>query len=364
MEAVRDRNGPAPASAAARWPKPSPVSQISRFTQRSASFRRLSLSWCHRISLWLAGIASTVLVHADQGWEGHSLNLNWENDAIRRSDRHYTQGSRISYWSADQTAPIWARRASESVPALGFNPQALKFGFELGHEIYTPENLDATELIPDDRPYAGWLYGSASLQRRGGGRINFPTMEEFRLDLGIIGPESQAQETQKVWHSRDPRGWDHQLKTEPGFAFRYNRTHLLRVRIWSGWSIDYLPGFNASAGNIDTHFALESALQLGYNVPNRFEVPGENSRTRTRFGIYAFGKVGGRFVVHNIFLDGNTWQSSHSVDRTPWVADVEAGVTLVVKSFELTASNNYRTREFHGQDRADSFGSATLTFKF
>jgi lipid A 3-O-deacylase len=362
MEAVRDRHGPAPASAAGRRLKPSPGSRISRCIRRSASFSRLGLSWCHRTSLWLAGLASTVILHADQGWEGHSLNLNWENDAIRRSDRHYTQGSRISYWSADQMAPNWARRASESVPAWGFNPEALKFGFELGHEIYTPENLDAAELVSDDRPYAGWLYGSASLQRRGRGRINFPTMEEYRLDLGIIGSESQAEETQKVWHGRDPSGWNHQLKTEAGFAFRYTRTYLIRARLGSGWSIDYLPAFNASAGNVDTHFALESVLQFGCNVPNRFEVPGEKSRTR--FGIYGFGKVGGRFVARNIFLDGNTWRSSHSVDKTAWVGDVEVGITLVLKSVELTASNNYRTREFHGQDRADSFGSATLTFKF
>jgi lipid A 3-O-deacylase len=332
------------------------------FTRPFVNLRRAIRSWCNRTSLWLVAIGSTATMHADQGWEGHSLNLNWENDAIRGSDRHYTQGSRITYWSADQTTPTWARRASETVPALGFDSDALKLGFELGHEIYTPENLNRSEVIRDDRPYAGWLYGSASLQRRGFGRINLPTIEEFRLDLGIIGPESQAEQTQKVWHGRDPRGWDHQLETETGFAFRYNRTHLLRARLSDGWSLDYLPGFDASAGNVDTHFALRSVLQLGFNVPNRFEVPGKKSRTR--FGIYAFGKVAGRFVARNIFLDGNTWRSSHSVDKTPWVADVEAGVTLVLKSIELTASNNYRTREFRGQDHADSFGSATLTFKF
>jgi hypothetical protein len=52
------------------------------------------------------------------------------------------------------------------------------------------------------------------------------------------------------------------------------------------------------------------------------------------------------------------------VDKNLLVGDASAGITVALKWFELTASNNYRTREFEGQDRADSFGSATLSFRF
>jgi hypothetical protein len=248
------------------------------------------------------------------------------------------------------------------LPALGFNAAATKFGIGFGHEIYTPGDLDSSVLITDDQPYAGWLYGTGLLQRRGTGQAGIPTMEQFRIDLGVIGPESKAEETQKVWHGRDPRGWDHQLGTEFGFALRYERSCLFRVRRENRWTADGIPSVDASVGNVDVHLGIGTALRLGYNIPNRFEVP--TQRTPTGWGFFVFGRIGGRMVLHNIFLDGNTWKSSHSVDKNLLVGDASAGITVALKWFELTASNNYRTREFEGQDRADSFGSATLSFRF
>lgn len=299
---------------------------------------------------------------ADQGWEGHSLHLNWENDATRDSDRHYTQGARIRYLSSDTATPGWLQKTSRAIPACGFEISATKFGLEVGQEIYTPEDLEASLPIPNDHPYAGWLYGAMILQRRGPGPAGIPVLEELRLDLGVIGPESLAEDTQKVWHGRDPRGWDNQLETEPGFAFRYERAYLLRARSQTLWTADLIPRGDASLGNVDTHFGLGAMLQLGYNIPNQFEVPG--SKTYKEFGAYLFIGGGGRVVLRNIFLDGNTWRSSESVDREWFVADGSVGVTFVLKAIELTAAHRYRTREFKGQHHADSYGSATVSFKF
>jgi hypothetical protein len=321
--------------------------------------------WTSIARLTLAGFilaAAGSPASGDQGWEGHSLHVTWENDATRGSDRHYTQGSKIRYLSSDSAVPGWLNRLSDHIPAVGLRPEALKFGVEVGQEIYTPENLDAADLIRDDRPYAGWLYGSVSLQRRGAGLADIPVLENLGVDLGIIGPESFAEDTQKVWHGRDPRGWDHQLQTEIGFNLRYDRSYFFRFNRRSSWTFDIIPGVETSLGSVSTYFGSFGLFRAGYNVPDRFDVP--VGRTDKKFGAYAFMRSGGRLVLRNVFLDGNTWRSSHSVDKNYWVGDLSAGVTVVLKSFELTASNNYRTREFHGQDRADSFGSATISFKF
>lgn len=307
-------------------------------------------------------LACRNAIRADQGWEGHSLQLNWENDATRSSDRHYTQGARIRYRSSDTATPGWLLKTSHAIPAWGFEISATKFGFEVGQEIYTPENLDESQPLLDDQPYAGWLYGAMMLQRRGPGPAAIPVLEELRLDLGVIGPESQAEHTQKAWHGRDPSGWHHQLETECGFALRYERAYLLRARSQSQWAADLIPQLDASAGNVDIHFGMGAMTRLGYNIPNHFEAPGK--KTEKKFGAYLFGGCGGRVVLRNMFLDGNTWYSSHSVDKHGMVGDASVGITLVLKAVELTASHRYRTREFEGQDRADSYGSATLSFKF
>lgn len=303
-------------------------------------------------------------VLGDSSANGQRFSLTWENDAIAQSDRHYTQGANISYLSRDDSLPGWFQSLSERVPAIGFEIEAQKYGLALSQEIYTPEELRNANLIPDDRPYAGWLFGSVALQRRGKVSPRWRAMETFRLDLGVIGPESLAEDTQKIWHGLGPQGWDHQLRTEPGAALRYDRRYLFSAgrQKSGGWGYHVIPHLGGSVGNIATLLNAGSAFRLGYNIPNEFEAG--QPRTSSRFGAYVFTGVEGRFVVRNIFLDGNTFRSSHSVDKKPMVGDVKIGITLVLKSVELTASHVFRTREFNDQKSSDSFGSATVTMKF
>jgi hypothetical protein len=69
-------------------------------------------------------------------------------------------------------------------------------------------------------------------------------------------------------------------------------------------------------------------------------------------------------VGRNIFLDGNSFNRSHSVDRIPWVGNFRTGLTVVLKRIELTLSQTFLTREFEEQVSSDSYGSAYLTYKF
>ena len=59
----------------------------------------------------------------------------------------------------------------------------------------------------------------------------------------------------------------------------------------------------------------------------------------------------------NIFLDGNTFRSSPSVDKEPLVADLQAGVSVFSRSgLRLDVSVVHRTQEFEHQGGADNFG--------
>jgi hypothetical protein len=307
-------------------------------------------------------VVGSSMVRADQGWEGSSLQLIWDNDATRSSDRHYTQGGKARYLSSDEGVPRWLEAVSGAFQALGFESRATKFGLEAGQEIYTPENLDAKEVVVDDRPYAGWLYGSFMLQRRGPGPSDIPVMEQCRLDVGVTGPASLAENSQKIWHGRDPQGWDNQLKTEVAFALRYERSYLFRFRAYDNWDLDLIPGLDGSVGTLDIHVGTSVTARIGYNIPNRYEVP--EKRTAKKFGAYFFGSVGGRAVLRNLFLDGNTWKDSHRVDKEALVGTLSSGFGFILKSLELNLSNNYVTHEFQRQNRSDSYGSVSLIWKF
>src|SRR5205823_6501596 len=123
--------------------------------------------------------------------------------------------------------PHWAARFADFLPAMGMRGEVPRMGLELGQNIYTPKNIFTPSMVHSDRPYAGWLYAGVTLQRRGVTRRNTPVLDNFGLDLGALGPDSLAQETQTWWHSLGgwilPQGWHNQLKSEPGLILKYDR---------------------------------------------------------------------------------------------------------------------------------------------
>ena len=314
---------------------------------------------CRRVVLFALFAACSAI--AEQGWEGEIISLRLENDAVAQADRHYTQGSFLSYLSRDNAIPRWTGVVAENLPTFGYSVGATKAGFGVGQEIYTPEDLEASELQVGDRPYAGWLFGRLTLQRRGPLSRRWSVLETFDLDLGIIGPESLAEQTQKEWHGADPRGWDHQLETEPGFALRYERRFQFKpAEDSNGWGVRLIPHVGGSAGNIATYLNAGGTIRFGYNVPDEFSTqPGG-----PKWGVYLLGGLDGRFVLHNIFLDGNTWRDSHSVTKRPFVGDGRVGLGLVFRRLDLSFAQVFRSREFNDQNRSDSFGTVTLAVKF
>src|SRR5947209_2097928 len=173
-------------------------------------------------AFWIV-LGAAARLGADNGWEGRILSLTEENDVTDGTDRHYTQGARISYWSGDDDLPGWLQRFSSWLPGAGMDVQGGKFGFLIGQDIYTPEDLKTAQLISTDRPYAGWLFVNVSLQRRGEMSPTWLALETIGVELGVVGPESGAEAAQVATHSFKPRGWRNQLTTEVGFDLKYER---------------------------------------------------------------------------------------------------------------------------------------------
>ncbi len=77
-----------------------------------------------------------------------------------------------------------------------------------------------------------------------------------------------------------------------------------------------------------------------------------------------FAGFNGRAMARNIFLDGNTFRDSHSVDKKILVGDANIGATIGFDDYRLSYTLNYRTKEFRKQDDPSIFGSLTLTMRF
>jgi lipid A 3-O-deacylase len=326
--------------------------------------------------IFLAGLLlfSTIFpeqIRAEK--QGAVITLTEENDLFVRTDRHYTQGLKYTQMFEDDFVPRPFVRFADLVTPLGLNIQTYKAGFTLGQSMFTPANIDIAAPIPNDRPYGGWLYVGFILQRRGYTPKQRAVVENFELDLGVVGPEALGEEAQTKVHKirgfNLPQGWDNQLATEPGIAFKYTRMYLFRAGD-DQKAIDLIPHWGGSLGNVSTFVNAGATLRVGWHAPQDFGVATIDAPTvqsgaaRHNWGAYLFTGIDGRLVGYNIFLDGNTWQTSQHVDAIPWVADIKFGAAIILKRVELSYTFVVRTKEFRTQNEHDEFGSLSMRYRF
>jgi len=72
-----------------------------------------------------------------------------------------------------------------------------------------------------------------------------------------------------------------------------------------------------------------------------------------------------RALSPDIFLDGNTFTSSHSVEKKNVVGDLQVGAVFSLwGTARLSLTHIIRTREFDEQDALNQFTAFSLSFHF
>lgn len=302
---------------------------------------------------------------------GAIVTFTLENDIFAGHDDGYTNGVRASYVSPEADIPVWIEEMAAFMP---FFPKVghTRWTMALGQSMFAPTDLTLSTLQPNDRPYAGWLYGTIGLIAD-----RDTTLDNLQLTLGMVGPASLAGKTQRLVHrtigDTIPQGWDNQLKNEPGVVLSYeHKWRSLAEFSPFGLGADFTPSVGGSLGNIYTHAAASAMFRIGYDLPSDYgppvirpNLPGSDFFTPSRnLGWYLFTGVEGRAVARNIFLDGNTFRDSPSVDKRVFVGGVQMGVALTYHNTRVAYTHLFRTHEFDGQKDSDQFGALTLSVRF
>jgi hypothetical protein len=183
---------------------------------------------------------------------------------------------------------------------------------------------------------------------------------------------------QNDWHDlrdlSEAQGWESQLHDEPGVVLSYERKWRVPVIGDGSAGVDVIPELGGSLGNIFTYGEAGALLRFGKNLqadygPARIRpaLSGTDYFNADYldgdFGIYGFIGVQGRAVGRNVFLDGNTFEDSPSVDKNIFVGDVQAGVSMFWSSaVRLDFSVVGRSKEFEGQETPDVIGTAQVSF--
>lgn len=335
-----------------------------------------------------------------------------ENDLFTGTDQNYTNGVGFSLVSHDipgrlrtDCLPVPVRLHAQLIQFMnpGFwagsdNPAATQnVVVKFGQSMYTPEDYARTDLITDDRPYAGLLYmGLAWNRRRPVAQTSQEMLDTREITLGVIGPWSLAEQSQNVVHdaigSLRFLGWDHQLRNEPAFQMAMDRKfkdYRGPGAVTPGFSADAIRSVGFRLGNIETSATLGVEGRIGWNLPNDFGSypirPGAENRPpssaslhgqgdaippagRPRPGVHFFGMLEAKAVAWDFSLDGNLFHASHSVTRRPWVGQAAVGISaqgiVAGRGYRLAVMRVYRTREFDEQRTNQAYGSVALSVEF
>ena len=168
------------------------------------------------------------------------------------------------------------------------------------------------------------------------------------------------------------------MDNEPALLLRWGRSWFTPLANDGALDSDLIARVGLSAGNVVTEAGAGVVLRLGSalferDVPQRLQ-PGlsglsarfDSRENRIDWSMFAGAEV--RAVLRNLFLDGNTFKESLSVDREVFVPEGSAGFSLVFGQLSRPAMLSFtfvwRGKEFDGQRKTDKFGSAQISVQF
>ncbi|HEX8222512.1 MAG TPA: lipid A deacylase LpxR family protein [Allosphingosinicella sp.] len=348
-----------------------------------------------KVALALAG----VLLAGGQASAADQIRLYAENDSKlnpfpTRTDRYYTNGLKLEWLRLEEeldgrflpgiSHSDWCRLICGGDALERGKVDA---GFAIGQNMYTPQDILNPAPQPNDRPWAGHLYGSriariSYLQNS----LEAQRQDRIEVSLGIVGPAALAGETQIEFHrligADHPAGWDNQLRNEPILQLRYDVA--LRWPNEDGGHADLIPLVRMNVGNAVTSLEAEITGRIGWNLsgfgvqpivayaPVPHDVaPAESARRpRWRSSGSLFVRGGVKAVAHNIFLDGNSFERNDiRIRRTTLVPEIAAGIELnLIRNVSLSFQFIHRRSEFRRRNGLKAppqeFGSATIAFTF
>jgi hypothetical protein len=146
--------------------------------------------------------------------------------------------------------------------------------------------------------------------------------------------------------------------------------------LFGNLAVDAIPEAGVSVGNILTYGDAGGMVRFGKNLAADYgpahirpSLSGtgwfDSAQLNGDFGWYVFLGTQGRAVARNIFLQGNSFANSPSVDEKPLVADITGGASLLWSSdVRVDFTVTQRSKEFYGQHGTpDRFGGINLSFQ-
>jgi lipid A 3-O-deacylase len=254
-----------------------------------------------------------------------------------------------------------------------------KRGIGFGHLIQTPDDIETSEFIPEDVPYAATL-GVASTWYT----FNDDRLAAFQFYVGMIGPAAAGREVQKFAHNdmgwgEDPLGWRHQLDNEPLININYRYDYkLARFGNWGGprgFRGDLSVSGQAALGNYFTLADVMFNFRCGWQLPRGFaHIPDVIGRgvitdptpdvpTDVWRGYFSLA-TRGTAIAYSVLFDGNTFEDSHSIDYDNYVGNLIIGLHFGKGAFSMHYNLYLATTPTDTEKSDLTWGNVTMEYRF
>ena len=321
-----------------------------------------------RRALTLAVCLLPIWVPAPAAAQVRAYQLTSDNDAYNfwipmdvRPDYEYSNGLRLAVEM--EGAALWKGLSSTLAPCAAGTVQAdaeagcASTTWEVGHRLYGPRK-DSYEPVNGQRPYAGWLYAAAT-----GRVVDGRTRHTVALEAGVTGDPSLGERVMEAYHDIagfwEPVGWRHQLAFEPAMAMRYEvEQRVAEGRIGGVRAADVVGEAGASAGNLRTGMHAGARARAGYRLAHPWA-----ARAQRGVSAYALAGARGEVVVHDLFLDGNTFGGDSRVSRELLVAETTWGVGLSAHRFSIEYRVQRRSRSYQEEPGGHPYSTIEITWR-
>ena len=335
---------------------------------------RVKVGWLAALSFCAFGCVMPATADSNEG----GLTITVENDVFTGSDNNYTNGLGVSWVSADlktydedKFVSKWGRFWS-FLPFVGDEGYTTYASWTLAQEMHTPDDIENPNPPLDDEPYAGVLYVDSMLYAK-----KERWAHVWQMKLGVVGPASQAENTQQDFHDLmggdEPMGWDTQLPDEPVFNVGYTAAHLTAagsVGERAQWRMVSVG--SAAVGTYFTGVGAGVYGEIGWNLVDAFGITALRSGLNTAstvgvgrvqgWSVSFFGGVGGYGVGHYLPLDGTVFNDSRSVDTEPFIGMGSLGLCVRHGGMVVSLAGTYFTDTFETQRENSSFGTLSMSW--
>jgi lipid A 3-O-deacylase len=283
------------------------------------------------------------------------ITIIMANDLFALTDYYYTSGVGM-----EVIHPIFSFLPTRGL-LLPFSSKSINYyGFSVIQDLYTPYDLENSEIQYGDRPFAAYLcigFSKTSLFHEKALRL------KTQIYFGVIGQAALGNFSQDIFHSLEPLGWVNQVNND--VVFNYNIG--FSKGLINDNNFELVTVATGRVGSLFTDASIGVVMRFGNELSTfKYYTSLENKGKKFRYDVFL--NLAGRAKGYDATLQGGLFNRTSvyvipesNVERFLFIPS--AGINLSYSIVQLRLEQLYSSPEFTGA-KHHFFGRISLSFSF